>query len=64
MVLGVWQSSERIQIMRDLNKFKGCLIGGGVGDALRYAVEFLPSNISNGTLRMILLSHAISNLVS
>lgn len=27
--------------MRDLNKFKGCLIGGAVGDALGYAVEFL-----------------------
>ena len=29
--------------MRDLNKFKGCLIGGAVGDALGYAVEFLPA---------------------
>lgn len=27
--------------MRDLNKFKGCLIGGAVGDALGYTVEFL-----------------------
>lgn len=27
--------------MRDLNKFKGCLIGGAVGDALGYAVEFM-----------------------
>ena len=26
--------------MRDLDKFKGCLIGGAVGDALGYAVEF------------------------
>ena len=30
--------------MRDLNKFKGCLIGGVVGDALGYAVEFLPAS--------------------
>ncbi len=30
--------------MRDLNKFKGCLIGGAVGDALGYAVEFLPAS--------------------
>lgn len=30
--------------MRDLNKFKGCLIGGAAGDALGYAVEFLPAN--------------------
>ena len=27
--------------MRDLNQYKGCLIGGAVGDALGYAVEFL-----------------------
>lgn len=26
--------------MRDINKFKGCLIGGAAGDALGYAVEF------------------------
>ena len=30
--------------MRDLNKFKGCLIGGAVGDALGYAVEFMPDH--------------------
>ncbi len=29
--------------MRDLNKFRGCLIGGAVGDALGYAVEFMPA---------------------
>lgn len=27
--------------MRNLNKYKGCLIGGAAGDALGYAVEFL-----------------------
>ena len=27
--------------MRDINKFRGCLIGGAAGDALGYAVEFL-----------------------
>lgn len=27
--------------MRDLNKFRGCLLGGAVGDALGYTVEFL-----------------------
>lgn len=26
--------------MRDLDKFRGCLLGGAVGDALGYAVEF------------------------
>lgn len=30
--------------MRDLNTFKGCLIGGAVGDALGYAVEFMPAS--------------------
>lgn len=30
--------------MRDLNKFKGCLIGGAVGDALGYAVEFMSAS--------------------
>lgn len=28
--------------MRNLSKFKGCLVGGAVGDALGYAVEFMP----------------------
>lgn len=27
--------------MKDLDKFRGCLIGGAAGDALGYAVEFL-----------------------
>lgn len=31
--------------MCDLNKFKGCLIGGVAGDALGYTVEFIPANI-------------------
>ena len=26
--------------MKDLKKFKGCLLGGAAGDALGYAVEF------------------------
>lgn len=30
--------------MRDLNKFQGCLIGGAIGDALGYAVEFISAN--------------------
>lgn len=30
--------------MRDLNKFKSCLIGGAAGDALGYAVEFLSAS--------------------
>ena len=30
--------------MRDLNKFKGCLIGGAVGDALGYSVEFMSAS--------------------
>ena len=27
--------------MKDIDKFRGCLIGGAAGDALGYAVEFL-----------------------
>ena len=27
--------------MRDLNRFMGCLLGGAVGDALGYRIEFL-----------------------
>jgi len=27
--------------MKDLDKYRGCLIGGAAGDALGYAVEFL-----------------------
>ena len=27
--------------MRDIDKFRGCLVGGAAGDALGYAVEFL-----------------------
>ena len=30
--------------MRDIKKFKGCLMGGAAGDALGYAVEFLPAS--------------------
>ena len=30
--------------MKDLNKIKGSLIGGAVGDALGYAVEFMNEN--------------------
>ena len=31
--------------MRDQDKFRGCLIGGAAGDALGYAVEFLPEEL-------------------
>ncbi|GHU65875.1 hypothetical protein FACS189447_05630 [Spirochaetia bacterium] len=27
--------------MRDKNKFRGCLVGGAIGDALGYTVEFM-----------------------
>ena len=36
--------------MRDLSKFKGCLIGGAVGDALGYAVEFMPASTMEKSL--------------
>lgn len=31
-------------IMKDIGRFRGCLIGGAVGDALGYAVEFQKEN--------------------
>lgn len=30
--------------MRDINRFKGCLLGGAAGDALGYPVEFMPAS--------------------
>ena len=30
--------------MREQDLFRGCLIGGAVGDALGYAVEFMGEN--------------------
>jgi ADP-ribosylglycohydrolase len=27
--------------MKDIKKYQGCLLGGAVGDALGYAVEFI-----------------------
>ena len=38
---GFTNKKERRLTMRTLDKFKGCMIGGAVGDALGYAVEFL-----------------------
>ena len=32
---------EKIPMKKNLDKFRGCLVGGAVGDALGYAVEFL-----------------------
>lgn len=32
---------EKIPMKKNLDKFRGCLIGGAAGDALGYAVEFL-----------------------
>ena len=34
--------------MKDLDRYRGCLIGGAVGDALGYAVEFLPALFGGG----------------
>ena len=35
--------------MKDIDKYRGCLIGGAVGDALGYAIEFLDEE-SIGTM--------------
>jgi hypothetical protein len=34
-------SVEVVIVVKDIEKYRGCLIGGAVGDALGYAVEFL-----------------------
>lgn len=35
---------DKLSIKKNLDKFRGCLIGGAAGDALGYTVEFLPEN--------------------
>lgn len=35
---------DKIVMKKNLDKFRGCLIGGAAGDALGYAVEFLSEN--------------------
>ena len=35
---------NRVIYLKDIDKYRGCLIGGAVGDALGYAVEFLSSD--------------------
>ena len=53
--------------MRDFNKFKGCLIGGAIGDALGYAVEFLRASAifkkygENGITEYELLGKAVTD---
>ena len=32
---------EQLQKMRKQDKFRGCIFGGAVGDALGFAVEFM-----------------------
>lgn len=38
---GTRNEQESLPMKRNLDKFRGCLIGGAAGDALGYAVEFL-----------------------
>lgn len=35
---------DKLRMEKNLDKFRGCLIGGAAGDALGYAVEFLSEN--------------------
>lgn len=41
MDIGRFLHTKGVEMMRDYNKFRGCLIGGAAGDALGYAVEFM-----------------------
>lgn len=34
-------AQEGVNNMRNIDRFRGCLIGGAAGDALGYAVEFM-----------------------
>ena len=41
--------------MKNIDKYRGCLIGGAAGDALGYAVEFLMTLLSSASMvRMVL----------
>ena len=35
---------DKLSTKKNLDKFRGCLIGGAAGDALGYAIEFLSEN--------------------
>lgn len=37
----MWITKNEVNGMKDIDKYRGCLIGGAAGDALGYAVEFL-----------------------
>lgn len=37
-------AQEGVNNMRNIDRFRGCLIGGAAGDALGYAVEFMLEN--------------------
>lgn len=47
MIRNAWRSEveciplDKLPMKKNLDKFRGCLIGGAAGDALGYAVEFL-----------------------
>lgn len=35
---------DKLPMKKNLDKFRGCLIGGAAGDALGYTIEFLSEN--------------------
>ena len=37
---------DKLSTKKNLDKFRGCLIGGAAGDALGYAIEFLSENFT------------------
>ena len=65
---GTWKTPlDAAPMKRNLDKFKGCLVGGAAGDALGYAVEFLSedsirSRFGEGGITRYQLEHGLARI--
>ena len=51
---------DKLPMKKNLDKFRGCLIGGAAGDALGYPIEHLTENFLFATFgRMVLQNTAL-----